>query len=246
MNEKDLTYYRSLLSGYYEGSLTAKQETQLMQMAADADLDTLPADLKADTLMLRDMRKLSEEINSFVDGLQLPEAPKAQPEKAHKGRRVWAWTLTSIVAAACIALAIVFVGKEQNKRASTLSSSDVVTASANPTESAVDEETPYEEQLPSIAPEESVGNRLAQIAPVREEVPEIKVVSPKKEAAPANEKEGVEKDVTDVDEATAIIEKSLTLFASNVEKSDNSVQKTNEILNDTFEETEKTLNKILL
>lgn len=228
MKSSDLDKYRNLLRLYYDGETTPRQERELEAMALGADVELLPEDLKADTAMLRESASLSADAATFSATLDSITAQQ-QTSAPRRRRRIAPWIL-STVSAAAVAAAVFYVGFGSGEKSSTInpSAQTLVAKTESPAKQSpevVEEPRPLPDPVPAptaAKPESSTAHQHP--------------VTPKTTAPDSGTVE-----ITDVEEASEIVNNALGLLAHNLDISRSSVIQTSDIMLSTGEH----LNQIL-
>lgn len=232
MTTPDLKYYRDLLRLYYDGTATPQQEKELESMALEADMASLPDDLKTDTEMLRDIAGLGNDAATFAAGLDRIVAEN--PHQSTPGRRRMAPWIISAVSAAAVLAAVAFIGfRHDAQHHGNVKSGQTLIAEATPTETPAADvvpDTPQAEGLPAESSSEIPATPEVSAAPLRHRsTPE----TVKRPAATADETAGGTIEITDVETASEIVEKTMNLLARNLDTSRNSIEQTQNILQST-------------
>lgn len=230
MKSSDLDKYRNLLRLYYDGETTPRQERELEAMALRADMELLPEDLKADTAMLRESARLSADAATFsatLDGIAAPSRTSAPRRR----RRIAPWIL-SAVSAAAVAATVLYVGFGSGEKVSTMApSAQTLVAKAESPAEPVPETAEEPHQISDPAPIPSAAQTAASATPAHQYSAAPKTTAPNSGTV----------EITDVEEASEIVNNALGLLARNLDISRNSIIQTSDIMQSTGEH----LNQIL-
>lgn len=230
MKSSDLDKYRNLLRLYYDGETTPRQERELEAMALGADMELLPEDLKADTAMLRESARLSADAASFSATLDSITAQQ-QTSAPRRRRRIAPWIL-SAVSAAAVAAAVFYVGFSSGEKASTITpSAQTLVAKAESPAEPVPETAEEPHQISDPAPVPSAAQTTASASPSHQYSTAPKTTAPNSGTV----------EITDVEEASEIVNNALGLLARNLDISRSSIMQTSDIMQSTGEH----LNQIL-
>lgn len=232
-NKKDITdtelrKYRQLLDLYYDGLTSKEQERQLFSLANKCDIDSMPEELKADTLMIRDLSSMSKDAVRFEKALHT-----ITPDDARKpgSRNPWKWALaiTSVAAAAVLCI-VLFQRKpvpETDHHGATINTATAHSAQTNVP-------TPTVAEV-SVIEETPVPTKQNNTKPSKKSIAATEAPQPVKST----------REIDNPEEATEIIRQSLSLLALNLNKSNASLKESAEILTGTLQDTENKLNNLL-
>lgn len=189
MNNKptDIATVRHLLDQYYLGLTTPDQERQLAHWAHSTPDSAIPADLRADAAMLRELYGHSTP-HTRAEAERVANATISRLSRRHRIRPA-VWSIAAAVAAACLIIAIGMRPEPVRQPAA---------AGPEPTP-VVAQITPTPEPTPSHAPIEAPATAARR--------------TPRHTAARPTP---APREVTDTAEATAIITDALRLLASNI------------------------------
>lgn len=210
----DLTTLRELLARYYDSQTTPDEERRLEQWAAETPESALPADLRADAAMLRDLSaaRTASLVNGMIDRLDRT-----------RRLRVRRWRICGATAAACVAIAIGFAFRPSQPAVSPASADGPAPLVA---------QTVVTEPLPeSIQPTEPA---TPAVKPARK--PKLRSTLGRKVASAPRE-------VVDSAEAQAMISDVLRLVASSVRTGRQGIGRATEKLDETMAHTAAMLNE---